>query len=165
MILKTFVQRIGMASIAKSGFTIHQQSLNHRTRQVLTFRTDRRYSEKHEWVTLDANDKSIGTIGISNYAQEALGDVVYVQAPEIGSEHNQDDEVGAVESVKAANEIYTPLSGTILEVNQALDEKPGLINSSCYDEGWIFKIKIKDPKEVDGLMDEKAYEQFLKSAH
>lgn len=91
--------------------------------------------------------------------------MVYVQAPEIGSEHNQDDEVGAVESVKAANEIYTPLSGTILEVNQALDEKPGLINSSCYDEGWIFKIKIKDPKEVDGLMDEKAYEQFLKSAH
>jgi len=106
---------------------------------------DRRYSEKHEWISLDANDKTIGTVGISNYAQEALGDVVYVQTPEIGSKFNQDgkhrvilliksiniskfntqDEVGAVESVKAANEIYTPVSGTIVEVNKILEEKPG----------------------------------------
>lgn len=73
------------------------------------------------------------------------------------------DEVGAVESVKAANEIYTPVSGTILEVNGALEEKPGLVNSSCYADGWLFKIKVRDQAEVSGLMDEKAYEAFLKS--
>ncbi|OTF75243.1 hypothetical protein BLA29_006127 [Euroglyphus maynei] len=127
------------------------------------FLSDRRYSEKHEWVLLDANDKTIGTVGISQYAQESLGDVVYVQLPEVDSEFNQNDEIGAIESVKAANEIYTPISGKILETNKNLEEKPGLINSSCYDEGWLFKIRVKDPKEVDGLMDEQAYEEFQKT--
>lgn len=129
------------------------------------FLSDRRYSEKHEWISVNANDKTIGTVGISHYAQEALGDVVYVQTPEVGAQYNQEDEVGAVESVKAANEIYTPVSGTIVAVNKTLEEKPGLINSSCYEDGWIFKIQIQDQKEVDGLMDEKAYENFLKSVH
>lgn len=131
---------------------------------------------------MDPNDKTVGTVGISQYAQEALGDVVYVQLPEIDSEYNQNgslllwqskkhatnnliflDEIGAIESVKAANEIYTPVSGKIVETNKNLEEKPGLINSSCYDEGWLFKIKIKDSKEVDGLMDEQAYEEFQKT--
>ncbi|XP_017492901.1 PREDICTED: glycine cleavage system H protein-like [Rhagoletis zephyria] len=126
-------------------------------------RNDIRFSEKHEWIRLDAADQTVGTVGISEYAQEALGDVVYVQGPEIGAEVGKDDEVGAVESVKAANEIYTPVSGTILEVNGALEEKPGLVNSSCYADGWLFKIKVRDQAEVSGLMDEKAYEAFLKS--
>lgn len=129
------------------------------------FFSDRRYSEKHEWISLDATDKTIGTVGISSYAQESLGDVVYVQTPDVGARFNQDDEVGAVESVKAANEIYTPVSGTILEVNKTLEEKPGLINSSCYEDGWIFKIKIQDQKEVDGLMDQNAYDNYLKSVN
>ncbi|KAH9424435.1 hypothetical protein DERP_004620 [Dermatophagoides pteronyssinus] len=124
---------------------------------------DRRYSEKHEWVLLDSNDKTIGTVGISQYAQESLGDVVYVQLPEIDSEFNQNDEIGAIESVKAANEIYTPVSGTIIDINKNLEEKPGLINTSCYDDGWLFKIRIKDSKEIDGLMDEQAYEEFQKA--
>ena len=112
---------------------------------------------------MDANDKTIGKVGISRYAQEALGDVVYVQFPDIGEKFAQHDEVGTVESVKAANEIYTPVSGTIVEVNKALEEKPSLINSSCYDQGWIFKIKLSEPGEVDGLMSDEGYTKFLKT--
>lgn len=126
-------------------------------------------------------------MGISDYAQESLGDVVYVQLPDVGAEFSakgkQDiifffilfltqmnlylppptDEVGAVESVKAASEIYTPLSGKVLEINEALEEKPGLVNSSCYDEGWLFKIQVKDEKEYDKLMSEEAYDKYLKT--
>nr|XP_027195873.1 glycine cleavage system H protein, mitochondrial-like [Dermatophagoides pteronyssinus] len=152
----------------------HQQAANktilnhHQQRRSIHFSStrflsDRRYSEKHEWVLLDSNDKTIGTVGISQYAQESLGDVVYVQLPEIDSEFNQNDEIGAIESVKAANEIYTPVSGTIIDINKNLEEKPGLINTSCYDDGWLFKIRIKDSKEIDGLMDEQAYEEFQKA--
>lgn len=143
---------------------------------------DRRYSEKHEWVQLEQSDPSVGTVGITSYAQEALGDVVYVQVPDLDSTVGQDgefaaacefdplsnilffaDEVGAVESVKAANEIYTPVSGQVVEVNQALEDKPGLINSSCYDQGWIFKVKLSDPKELDGLMNDEQYSEYLKT--
>lgn len=108
-------------------------------------------------------DGSIGTIGISNYAQEALGDVVYVQLPEVGTSFRQADECGALESVKAASEIYSPVSGDVSEVNTTLDEKPGLVNSSCYDKGWLFKIKLAKPSELDDLLSEKQYEEFLKS--
>ena len=124
---------------------------------------DRRVSDKHEWVELDGTDKTIGTVGISKYAQEALGDVVYVQFPDIGENFGQHDEVGTVESVKAANEIYTPVSGSVVGINKDLEEKPSLINSSCYDKGWIFKIKLSNPTEIDGLMNEEEYEKFLKS--
>ncbi|KAG8200467.1 hypothetical protein JTE90_000547 [Oedothorax gibbosus] len=124
--------------------------------------SNRKYSEKHEWVALNGK---IGTIGVSHYAQEALGDVVYVQTPEIGATVSKDEEVGVIESVKAVNEIYSPVSGTVTEVNEKLSDKPSLINESCYDEGWIYKIEISDEKEVDALMEEEAYQKYLKSIH
>jgi len=124
--------------------------------------SDRRYSDKHEWLSLDATKKT-GTVGISKYAEEALGDVVYVQLPDVGNEFAQNDEVGAVESVKAASEIFTPVSGRIVEINDKLEDKPGLVNSSCYGEGWLFKIELSKSQEVDQLMDEQSYEKYLKS--
>jgi glycine cleavage system H protein len=94
--------------------------------------SDRLYTNKHEWVTVDG---SLGTVGISNFAQEALGDVVYAQLPDVGTDLSQKDECGALESVKAASEIYSPVSGEVVEKNTEVEEKPGLINTSCYDKG------------------------------
>jgi len=123
---------------------------------------ERYFTEKHEWVSVSGGNT--GTVGISQHAQDALGDVVYVQLPDIGCELSQGSECGAVESVKAASEIYSPVSGTVTEVNKALEDKPGLINSSCYENGWIFKIKLKDSAELKSLMQESAYEEYLKTS-
>uniref|UniRef100_UPI00398E6254 glycine cleavage system H protein, mitochondrial-like n=1 Tax=Pristiophorus japonicus TaxID=55135 RepID=UPI00398E6254 len=120
----------------------------------------RKFTDKHEWVTVE---NGIGTVGISNYAQEALGDVVYCGLPEISTKLNQLDEFGALESVKAASELYSPLTGEVTDVNQALADNPGLVNKSCYGEGWLIKMTLDNPAEVDELMDEEAYEKFLKS--
>ncbi|CAO1301228.1 unnamed protein product [Diamesa tonsa] len=120
----------------------------------------RKYTNKHEWVMIEGN---IGTVGISNYAQEALGDVVYAQLPDIGTHFTQKDECGALESVKAASEIYSPVSGDITEKNTLVEDTPGLVNTSCYDKGWLFKIKLTKPVEMEDLLDEAAYEEFLKS--
>ncbi|XP_076325019.1 glycine cleavage system H protein, mitochondrial [Tachypleus tridentatus] len=124
------------------------------------FVVDRKYTEKHEWVLLSGD---IGTVGISDYAQEALGDVVYVQLPEVGSEYNQHDECGAVESVKAASEIYCPVSGKVTEVNKHLEDRPGLVNSSCYQDGWLFKLQLGNPEEFESLLDEDDYNKYLKT--
>lgn len=105
----------------------------------------------------------VGTIGISNYAQEALGDIVYAQLPDEGDEFDVDDEIGALESVKAASELYTPVSGTITAKNEELEKEPGLINKSCYENGWLFKMKLSKMAELDDLMDETAYDKFVKS--
>ncbi|KAK7063102.1 hypothetical protein SK128_021242 [Halocaridina rubra] len=126
---------------------------------VIFLPSDRKYTEKHEWVAVNGN---IGTIGITNYAQESLGDIVYAQLPEIDAEFEQMDECGALESVKAASELYSPVSGKVTETNKAVEDQPGLINQSCYDEGWLFKLELSVPSEIDGLMDEAAYEKFLK---
>ncbi|XP_067144442.1 glycine cleavage system H protein [Centruroides vittatus] len=120
----------------------------------------RKYTEKHEWVSVDGK---IGTIGISNYAQEALGDVVFVQLPEVGDDLNQDDECGVIESVKAASEIYSPVSGKVTEINKNLEDSPGLINKSCYDEGWLFKLQLTKVEEINSLMDEESYKKFLQT--
>lgn len=104
------------------------------------------------------------SVSVHHQKSEALGDVVYVQPPDIGTELAQHDECGAIESVKAASEIYTPVSGNVTEVNKALEDKPALVNSDCYNEGWIFKLKVKNVDELKSLMDEKAYEEFLKSS-
>ncbi|XP_015911092.1 glycine cleavage system H protein [Parasteatoda tepidariorum] len=124
--------------------------------------SNRKYSDKHEWIVANGN---IGTVGVSHYAQDALGDVVYVQVPEVGQKIEKDEEAGVIESVKAVNEVYTPVGGTVTEVNDKLTDEPSLINTSCYENGWMFKIEISDPKEVDSLMDEEAYEKYLKSIH
>jgi glycine cleavage system H protein len=120
----------------------------------------RKYTDKHEWVVMNGN---VGTVGISNYAQDSLGDIVYAQLPDVGSEFAIMDECGALESVKAASELYCPLSGKVVEKNTEVEATPGLINSSCYDKGWLFKLELSKPEELNDLMDEEAYEKFLKA--
>ncbi|XP_013172170.1 PREDICTED: glycine cleavage system H protein, mitochondrial isoform X1 [Papilio xuthus] len=120
----------------------------------------RKYTDRHEWVVVE---KDIGTVGISNYAQESLGDIVFAQLPDLGSEIKAGDECGALESVKAASEIYSPVSGTITEKNSEVENKPGLINTSCFEKGWLFKLKLSNPDELNELMNEEQYEKFLKS--
>ncbi|RWS30366.1 hypothetical protein B4U80_06195 [Leptotrombidium deliense] len=126
---------------------------------VLTELLDRVYSEKHEWAQIDGK---IAKIGISDYAQEALGDVVFVQLPEVGQEVKQDEEIGTVESVKAASEVYTPLTGVVREINKKLEEKPGLINTACYTDGWLFTLEYTKSEELKHLMDEQQYQNYLK---
>lgn len=123
-------------------------------------RNERWYTDKHEWITVD---KKIGTVGISDYAQDALGDVVYAQLPDVGSIIKKDEECGALESVKAASELISPVSGKVTEKNEAVESKPSLINKSCYEDGWLFKLELSDPDELKNLMNEEAYNTFLKS--
>ncbi len=118
-----------------------------------------RYSKEHEWISVDGD---IGTVGISDYAQQALGDVVYVEVPQPGSAMVRGGEAGVIESVKAASEIYAPVSGEIVEGNPALEADPGLVNTAPMTSGWIFKIKLGDPSELDALMGEGDYAAFVK---
>ncbi|XP_013929347.1 PREDICTED: glycine cleavage system H protein, mitochondrial [Thamnophis sirtalis] len=120
----------------------------------------RRFTDKHEWTAVE---NGIGTIGISNFAQEALGDVVYCSLPEIGTKLNKQDEFGALESVKAASEIYSPITGEVTEINTALADNPGLVNKSCYQDGWLIKMTVDNPSELDDLLTEDAYEKYIKS--
>ncbi|KAM8891903.1 glycine cleavage system H protein, mitochondrial-like [Spinachia spinachia] len=119
-----------------------------------------KFTDKHEWIRVD---DGIGTVGISKFAQEALGDVVYCGLPEVGTQLVQQDEFGALESVKAASELYSPLTGEVVEVNTLLADNPGLVNKSCYDDGWLMKMTIDNPTELDTLMDETAYERYIRS--
>ena len=121
--------------------------------------SDNLYSEDHEWINKDGD---VGTVGISNFAQEQLGDVVFVDLPQVGAEVSKGDEVAVVESVKAASEIYTPVSGEITAVNETLNEAPETVNADAENGGWLFKIKLADEGELDGLMDAEAYAAFVK---
>ena len=114
------------------------------------------YSESHEYVRVEGD---FGFIGITDYAQNALGNVVYVDMPEVDDEVAAGEEFGAVESVKAASDLYSPVSGTIVEINEALDDEPELINQDAF-ENWIIKVELSDKSELDALMDAKAYEAF-----
>ena len=114
------------------------------------------YSESHEYVRVEGN---IGYIGISDYAQHALGNVVYVDMPEVDDEITAGEEFGAVESVKAASDLIAPVSGTVVEVNEALDDQPELLNQDPY-ENWIIKVQLNDKTELDNLMEAAAYEKF-----
>ncbi|XP_023146998.1 glycine cleavage system H protein, mitochondrial-like [Amphiprion ocellaris] len=120
-----------------------------------------KFTDKHEWIRVE--DGGIGTVGISKFAQEALGDVVYCGLPEVGTQLAQQDEFGALESVKAASELYSPLTGEVVEVNTLLADNPGLVNKSCYKDGWLMKMTIANPSELDTLMDEAAYERYIRS--
>uniref|UniRef100_A0A1I8NYC4 Glycine cleavage system H protein n=1 Tax=Stomoxys calcitrans TaxID=35570 RepID=A0A1I8NYC4_STOCA len=124
-------------------------------------KAERRYTEKHEWVSVDGNT---GSVGISKYAQEALGDVVFAQLPEPGTVFKQGDECGALESVKAASEVYSPVSGEVTEKNTKVEDTPGLINSHTYTDGWLFKIKLSNKSEVDKLMTEDQYNKYLEES-
>ena len=112
----------------------------------------------HEWAKLE--DDGIVTVGISDYAQDQLGDIVFVELPELNSEFNQEDEAAVVESVKAASEIYSPVGGKVVEVNALLEGSPELVNSSPYDEGWFFKLKPLDVLEFDNLLSPEDYDNL-----
>ena len=116
-----------------------------------------KYSEDHEWIKV-AGD--IATVGITQHAQDALGDVVFVELPEVGKTYAQKDTAGVVESVKAAADVYMPVSGEIVEINQALADEPSLANSDPMGAGWFFKVKLSDASQLDALMDEAAYKAF-----
>jgi glycine cleavage system H protein len=118
----------------------------------------RYFTEDHEWVDVDGD---IGTVGISEYAQGQLGDIVFVDVPEDGKALTKGDEAAVVESVKAASDVYSPVSGTVLEGNSALADTPGLVNEDAEGDGWFFKLTLSDPSEVEDLMDEAAYEAFV----
>ena len=118
----------------------------------------RYFTEDHEWIDVDGD---VGTVGISDYAQGQLGDIVFVDVPEEGKELTKGDEAAVVESVKAASDVYAPASGTVIEGNPALVDEPSLVNSDAEVDGWFFKITLSDPSELDELMDESAYEAFV----
>ncbi len=118
-----------------------------------------KYSSEHEWIKVE---NGTGTVGITFYAQEQLGDVVFVELPEVGKEVSKMEAVAVVESVKAASDVYTPVSGKIVEVNEELNDFPNLINEDPYGKGWIFKIELRDPKELDELLSAEEYEKLIK---
>ena len=116
------------------------------------------YSDEHEWVRVENGN---ATIGITDYAQEQLGDVVYVELPEVGTTLAKGDQAAVVESVKAASEVYAAVSGEVLEVNEALTDEPGKVNEDPQGAAWFIKMKLSDASEIDALMDEAAYKEFV----
>jgi glycine cleavage system H protein len=117
-----------------------------------------KFSKDHEWVKVDGNT---ATVGISRHAQEQLGDIIFVELPEVGRALKQGDAAAVVESVKAASDVYSAVSGTVTEVNGDLENEPGKVNESAENEGWLFKLTLADISEIDGLMDPEAYNQYL----
>ena len=118
------------------------------------------FTKEHEWVRVEGDT---ATIGISDHAQEQLGDIVFAEVPEAGRHVSKGQEAAVVESVKAASDVYSPVSGEILEGNQAVADDPALVNSDPEGEGWFFKLKLDNPGELDGLMDENAYREWVKT--
>ncbi len=128
----------------------------------MTDLNQRQFTKTHEWLKLEGRQ---GTVGITGHAQEEISDVVFVELPKANGAVAQGEEVAVVESVKAAFSIYAPVSGTITEVNERLSKDPGLINRSPTEEGWIFKLEVKEPKEAESLMALDQYEEWVKGAH
>ena len=118
----------------------------------------RYFTEDHEWIELDGE---IATVGISEYAQSQLGDIVFVEVPEEGKTVSKGDDAAVVESVKAASDVYAPVSGVVIEGNPALEDNPALVNEDPEGDGWFFKMTLSDPSELDGLMNESAYADFV----
>ncbi|PZU60217.1 MAG: glycine cleavage system protein GcvH [Sphingobium sp.] len=118
----------------------------------------RYFTDEHEWIDV-AGD--IATVGITDYAQEQLGDIVFVELPEEGAKFEKGDDAAVVESVKAASDVYAPISGEVVEANGALEDEPALVNSDPEEDGWFFKLRIADASELEGLMNEAAYKKFV----
>ncbi len=116
------------------------------------------FTEEHEWIRVEGD---IATVGISNHAQEQLGDIVFAEVPEAGRQLNKGQEAAVVESVKAASDVYAPVSGEVVEGNPAVADDPALINSDPEGQGWFFKLKLANPAELDGLMDEAGYRDWI----
>lgn len=120
---------------------------------------DLKYLETHQWVRVDADGTA--TVGITDFAQEQLGDVVYIGVPEVGATVNGGEEAGVAESVKSASDVFSPVTGEVLEVNEKLEDEPEIVNEDPYGDGWMFKVKLADPGELDGLMDAAAYSEHV----
>jgi glycine cleavage system H protein len=120
---------------------------------------NRRYSREDEWARLEGDQV---TVGITDYAQQQLGDVVFIELPQVGRNVEQGEPFGVIESVKAVSDLFSPVSGEVVEVNEALLEQPEAINEDCYGDGWMICVAVSDPGEVDGLMDASAYAQYVK---
>lgn len=118
------------------------------------------FTKEHEWIRVEGDT---ATVGISNHAQEALGDIVFVEVPEAGRQVSKGQEAALVESVKAASDVYAPVSGEVIEGNQAIADEPALVNSDPEGDGWFFKLKLSDASELDGLLDEAAYREWVKT--
>jgi len=119
-----------------------------------------KYSKEHEWVIAD---EAVATIGITDHAQDQLGEIVYLELPAVGEKISKDDPFGVVESVKAVSDIYAPVSGTVVEINEGLPESPEVINEDPYGDGWLIKVRISDPSELEDLMDAEEYEDMVAS--
>jgi glycine cleavage system H protein len=122
--------------------------------------SSKRFTKDHEWISVEGD---IGTVGISDYAQHALGDVVFVEVPDAGRELAKGAEAAVVESVKAASEVYSPVSGTVTAGNSAIVDQPGLVNEAAEGAAWFFKLKLANPAELNDLMDQAAYDAYLKT--
>lgn len=125
----------------------------------MDFPKELKYTDQHEWLRIEGDE---AVVGITDYAQHSLGDVVYVELPEKDTEIVKGESFGVVESVKAASDIYAPISGKVSSINEELEEHPEFINQSPYEKGWIIKVRYADSKELDNLMDNEAYQKFVK---
>ena len=119
-----------------------------------------KYTKDHEWIEMKGES---GTVGVSHFAQKELGDVVFVELPEVGRRLKQGEEFGTIESVKAVSEIYSPVSGEVVEVNETLAEKPELVNTDPYGDGWMIRIRLSDATEADELMNAEEYEEYIET--
>ncbi len=124
--------------------------------------SNKKFSKQHEWISAEGD---VATIGITKHATEMLGDIVFVELPKKGNNIEKEDQVGVVESTKAANDVYTPISGEVVESNQSIVDDPSKINSDPENEGWFFKLKIKNKSEIDTLMNEEEYNKFAKESN
>ena len=125
---------------------------------------DRSYTKDHEWVLLDESDTSVAIVGISDYAQSQLGDVVMVELPEVGDTVDQDEVCGAVESPKSVSDVFSPVTGEIIAVNEELLDQPELVNAQPYEDGWMFKIRVAEVKELEGLLDAAGYQSLIEES-
>jgi glycine cleavage system H protein len=122
---------------------------------------DRRYTKEHEWVRVEDN---VGTVGITDYAQDQLGDIVYLDLPSAGTQVKQLEKLGEIESVKAVSDLYSPVSGEVVAVNQELIDRPELVNQSPYEEGWLVRLRLADPAELDNLLTAAQYDELVAQA-
>ena len=122
---------------------------------------DLKYTKEHEWVRMDEEEEGVAVLGITDYAQDQLGDIVYVELPKEGERVEKGEPFGVVESVKAVSDIYAAVTGVVTEVNDLAGENPETLNDDCYEEGWLIKVQISNPKELEGLMDHKQYKAFI----
>jgi len=123
--------------------------------------TDHRYTKEHEWVRVEDD---LGTVGITDYAQDQLGDIVYLDLPSPGTQVKQLDKLGEIESVKAVSDLYSPVSGDVVEVNQEVIDRPELVNQSPYEEGWLVRLRLADPAEVEDLLTAEQYDELIAQA-